>query len=124
MSGIDVAIIVLYFVVVIGLGFFYVRKASHDVESYFLGGNRVHWLALSASGSVSTFDITGTMWIVAIIYVLGMKSMWHHWMWGFMMAAFFMAYMGKWFRRSNVLTAAEWMKIHFPSSAVHAVSHC
>jgi SSS family solute:Na+ symporter len=29
------------------------------------------------------------------------------------MAAFFMAYMGKWVRRSNVMTAAEWMKTRF-----------
>ena len=79
----------------------------------FLGSHRVHWLVLSMSGSVSNFDITGTMWIVSIIYVLGMKSMWHHWMWGVMLGAFFMAYMGKWVRRSNVLTAAEWMTTRF-----------
>jgi Na+/proline symporter len=53
------------------------------------------------------------MWIVSILFVLGMKSMWHHWMWGVYMAAFFMAYMGKWVRRSNVMTAAEWMKTRF-----------
>jgi Na+/proline symporter len=29
------------------------------------------------------------------------------------MAAFFMAYMGKWVRRSNVMTAAEWMETRF-----------
>ncbi len=65
------------------------------------------------SGSVSNFDITGTMWIVSILFVLGMKSMWHHWMWGFLMGAFFLSYMGKWVRRSKVLTAAEWMKTRF-----------
>ena len=65
------------------------------------------------SGSVSNFDITGTMWIVSILFVLGFKSMWHHWMWGFLMGAFFLAYMGKWVRRSNVMTAAEWMLTRF-----------
>jgi Na+/proline symporter len=44
-----------------------------------------------------------------------MKSMWHHWMWGFLMGAFFMGYMGKWVRRSNVMTAAEWMQTRFGS---------
>jgi len=65
------------------------------------------------SGSVSTFDITGTMWIVSLLFTLGLKSMWVHWMWGFMMAAFFFAYMGRWVRRSNVLTGAEWMVTRF-----------
>jgi SSS family solute:Na+ symporter len=113
MTTIDAAILILYFVVVVGLGFWYRKKASKSLDSYFLGGKRIHWLLLSMSGSVSNFDITGTMWIVSILFVLGMKSMWHHWMWGFLMGAFFLAYMGKWVRRSGVMTAAEWMKTRF-----------
>lgn len=113
MGFIDLSIIVVYFVIVIGLGFWYQKRASQDLESYFLSGRSMHWLALAMSGSVSNFDITGTMWIVSLLFVLGMKSMWIHWMWGVMMGAFFMAYMGKWVRRSNVLTAAEWMVTRF-----------
>jgi len=113
MNGIDNAVVIIYFVSVIGLGFWYRKRASKSLESYFLGGKKLPWLALAMSGSVSNFDITGTMWIVSILFVLGMKSMWHHWMWGFLMGAFFLSYMGKWVRRSNVLTAAEWMKTRF-----------
>lgn len=113
MHTIDYTIILFYFLIVILFGFWYQKRASQNLESYFLGGKSLHWLPLAMSGSVSTFDITGTMWIVSILFVLGMKSMWHHWMWGVYMAAFFMAYMGKWVRRSNVMTAAEWMKTRF-----------
>ena len=113
MDIVDLFIIIAYFVVVLGLGFFFRKKASRDLNAYFLGGKRIHWLALAMSGSVSNFDITGTMWIVSILFILGMKSMWHHWMWGFLMGAFFAAYMGKWVRRSNVMTAAEWMTTRF-----------
>ena len=113
MSILDIIIIVAYFVVVIGLGFWYQKRASENLESYFLSGRSMHWLALAMTGSVSTFDITGTMWIISLLFLLGMKSMWIHWMWGVMMGAFFMAYMAKWVRRSNVLTAAEWMVTRF-----------
>jgi Na+/proline symporter len=113
MTVIDTGVIFLYFAVVVSLGFWYKKRASQSLDFYFLGGKRIHWLLLSMSGSVSNFDITGTMWIVSILFVLGMKSMWHHWMWGFMMGAFFLAYMGKWVRRSRVMTAAEWMKTRF-----------
>src|SRR3989304_1956457 len=106
MSYIDYAIIVVYFVLVIGIGFWYQRRAAEGLERYFLAGKSMHWLALAMSGSVATFDITGTMWIVALIYLFGMKSMWNHWMWGFLMAAFFMSYMGKWGRRSGVVSGA------------------
>lgn len=113
MEPVDYGIIIFYFAVVIGLGFWYQKRASRNLGAYFLGGKSIHWLALAMSGSVSNFDITGTMWIISILYVLGMKSMWHHWMWGFLMGAFFLGYMGKWVRRSNVMTAAEWMKTRF-----------
>jgi len=117
MSFVDYGIILFYFAVVIGLGFWYQKRAAKNLGAYFLGGKNIHWLALAMSGSVSNFDITGTMWIISILYVLGMKSMWHHWMWGFLMGAFFLSYMGKWVRRSNVMTAAEWMKIRFGSDS-------
>jgi Na+/proline symporter len=117
MNPVDYGIILLYFAIVIGLGFWYQKRASKSLGAYFLGGKSIHWLALAMSGSVSNFDITGTMWIISILYVLGMKSMWHHWMWGFLMGAFFLGYMGKWVRRSNVMTAAEWMKTRFGSDS-------
>ena len=113
MNYLDYTIIAVYFVVVIGIGFWYKRRASRGLDSYFLAGKSMHWLALAMSGSVATFDITGTMWIVALLYLFGMKSMWNHWMWGFLMAAFFMSYMGKWVRRSRVMTGAEWMVTRF-----------
>lgn len=117
MVTIDYAIIALYFAVVIGLGFWYQKRASRNLEAYFLGGKRMHWLALAMSGSVSNFDITGTMWIVSLLFVAGMRSMWNHWMWGWMMGAFFLAYMGKWVQRSKVMTGAEWMRTRFGNDA-------
>ncbi len=113
MTLIDYAIVVAYFAIVIGIGFWYRRRAAKDLDSYFLAGKSMHWLALAMSGSVATFDITGTMWIVTLLTLFGMRSMWNHWMWGFLMAAFFMSYMGKWVRRSNVMTGAEWMVTRF-----------
>jgi len=112
-TSIDYGVVAAYFVIVMGLGFWYQKRASRNLEAYFLGGRRMHWLALAMSGSVSTFDITGTMWIVSLLFVLGMRSMWNHWMWGWMMGAFFFAYMGKWVQRSKVMTGAEWMVTRF-----------
>ncbi len=113
MVHIDYLVIAVYFAAMIGLGFWYRKRASQNLESYFLGGKRMHWLALAMSGSVSNFDITGTMWIISLLFLMGMKSMWVHWMWGCMMGAFCLAYMGKWVRRSNVMTGAEWMVTRF-----------
>ena len=60
MSPLDYIIIVVYFVVVIGVGIWYRRRAARNLDSYFLAGKSLHWFPLAMSGSVATFDITGT----------------------------------------------------------------
>ncbi len=111
---IDVFIVLAYFAVVIGTWLSLCTARGPRCRRVF-SGRQTNALAGACRCPVRyrTFDVTGTMWIVSIIYLLGMKSMWHHWMWGFLLGAFFMSYMGKWVRRSNVLTAAEWMKTRF-----------
>jgi len=113
METIDYCVIAAYLIIVTGLGVFLRKLAGRNLDSYFLGGKRIPWWALAASGAVSNFDITGTMWMVTVLYLLGMQSWWHHWMWGVMLPAFGLAYVAKWVRRSNVITGAEWMLTRF-----------
>jgi solute:Na+ symporter, SSS family len=113
LSPLDQIIVIVYLVVIMGIGFAMKRRASRGMSAYFLGGRQLPWWALAMSGSSSYFDITGTMWIVSIFILLGLKGMWVHWLWGFPITAFYLAYMGKWIRRSGVLTGAEWMHTRF-----------
>jgi Na+/proline symporter len=115
LSIIDQVIVVLYLAGIMSIGFAMKRKAAKGMSSYFLGGRRLPWWALAMSGSSSYFDITGTMWIVSTFIALGLKGMWVHWLWGFPITAFYLAYMGKWIRRSDAMTGAEWMKTRFGS---------
>lgn len=113
LSSTDQIIVVAYLVAIMSIGFAMKRRAAKGMTSYFLGGRRLPWWALAMSGSSSYFDITGTMWIVSTFIVLGLKGMWVHWLWGFPITAFYLAFMGKWIRRSGVLTGAEWMYTRF-----------
>jgi SSS family solute:Na+ symporter len=110
---VDVAIIVLYIVGILIAGFYLTRLASRNINSYFLGGRQLPWWLLGLSGTASYFDVAGVMWTIAFFYILGQRFMWLQWQWGFLAMAFFAAYMGKWLRRSNVVTGAEWMVIRF-----------
>src|SRR6478672_9661659 len=113
LSILDQIIVVLYLAAIMSIGIAMKRRASKGMSSYFLGGRQLPWWALAMSGSSSYFDITGTMWIVSTFIVLGLKGMWVHWLWGFPITAFYLAYMGKWIRRSDVMTGAEWMKTRY-----------
>lgn len=113
LSVVDMVIVVLYLAAIMSIGFAMKRKAAKGMSSYFLGGRQLPWWALAMSGSSSYFDITGTMWIVSTFIALGLKGMWVHMLWGFPITAFYLAYMGKWIRRSDAMTGAEWMKTRF-----------
>src|SRR6478672_6728860 len=116
LAGLDQLIVIAYLAAIMGIGLAMKRRAAKGMGSYFLGGRRLPWWALAMSGSSSYFDITGTMWIVSTFIVLGLKGMWVHWLWGFPITAFYLAFMGKWIRRSGVLTGAEWMYTRFGRS--------
>jgi Na+/proline symporter len=109
----DIAILILYFAAMIGIGVAVMKKASKGLESYFLAGNRLPWYVLSISNASAMFDITGTMWLVYNIFVYGMKGIWLPWLWPTFNQVFLMAYLSVWIRRANVLTGAEWITSRF-----------
>ncbi|MCX6374684.1 MAG: hypothetical protein NTU88_01365 [Armatimonadetes bacterium] len=115
LSTIDIVIIFAYMALVITLGMWMKRRAAKNIGSYFLGERQLPWWALAMSGSSSYFDITGTMWIVSLFVMMGLKGMWVQWIWGFIIPVFYMAFMGKWIRRSGVMTGSEWMETRFGS---------
>ncbi|MGI9427733.1 MAG: sodium:solute symporter family transporter, partial [Bythopirellula sp.] len=115
-SGLDVAIIVGYMIAILAIGVWLSRKASKNVDSYFLGGRSMPWWLLGLSGTACYFDVAGVMWTIMVFYVMGQQFFWPQFMWGYIaMLACFAAFMGKWLRRSRVLTGAEWMVIRFGS---------
>lgn len=115
LSAVDIVIIIAYLAIVVSLGMWMKSRAAKNIGSYFLGERQLPWWALAMSGSSSYFDITGTMWIVSLFVIMGLKGMWVQWIWGFIIPVFYMAYMGKWIRRSGVMTGSEWMETRFGS---------
>ena len=97
----------------IAIGVYHSRRASKSVRSYFLSENRAKWWMLAASGAASNFDVAGTMFLVSLFYVAGLRGFWMLWSWGFFNAAFLMSYMALWIRRTGVVTAVELMRIRF-----------
>jgi len=114
MSVVDLAIVILYLLTITLIGLYFERRASAGIDSYFLGGRKIPWWALGASGMASNFDVSGTMINVALIYAFGAIGFFVEMRGGLVLImAFLMIFMGKWNRRSKVMTLAEWMKYRF-----------
>lgn len=112
---IDIGIIVLYLVAMVMVGWFLRKKARQNKESYLMGGKKLPWYMLGMSDASDMFDISGTMWMVALCFVYGMKSIWIPWLWPVFNQVFNMMFLAKWLRRSNANTGAEWLSTRFGS---------
>jgi solute:Na+ symporter, SSS family len=110
---IDIAVVIVYLLVIIAAGSLMSRRASEDLNAYFLGGKKIPWYILSISNSGGMFDISGTMWLVTIAFVYGMQSVFIPWIWPLFNQIFLMIYLAVWIRRSNVMTGAEWITTRF-----------
>lgn len=110
---IDISIIVSYLITMLMLGWFLRKKARANKESYLMGGKKLPWYMLGMSDASDMFDISGTMWMVALCFVYGIKSIWIPWLWPVFNQVFNMMYLSKWLRRSNANTGAEWLATRF-----------
>ncbi len=117
LSPFDGSLVVVYLVVVLAVGFWSYRRTARNLKSYFLGDRKAPWWALAMSGSVSNFDVAGTIWMVSVVMALGIRSYWVFWTFAFLNGAFLMSYMAQWIRRTGVLTAAELIRARFGDDA-------
>lgn len=110
---IDILILLAYLLTMVLIGIYMRNKAKQDKESYLMGSKKLPWYMLGLSDASDMFDISGTMWMVALCFVYGFKSIWIPWLWPVFNQVFMMMFLSKWLRRSNATTGAEWLKTRF-----------
>lgn len=123
LTALDISIILLYLSVLIFIGFYLKRRASRNLESYLLGGKSIPWYMLGLSNASGMFDISGTVWLVAITVVYGLKSIYIPWLWPVFNQIFLMVYLSAWLRRSECTTGAEWIGSRFGKDKGAVTSH-
>ncbi len=112
----DLVIIAAYLATMVVIGWVLRKKARLNKENYLLGGKSLPWYMLGLSDASDMFDISGTMWMVSLCFVYGMKSIWIPWLWPVFNQVFMMMYLSRWLRRSNATTGAEWLAGRFGKS--------
>ncbi|MGD0359060.1 MAG: sodium:solute symporter family protein [Terracidiphilus sp.] len=119
----DIVIIVVYLLSTVLIGYWVSKRASHSMQAYFLGGNKMPWYVLGISNASGMFDISGTMLLVYWMFIYGLKSVWIPWLWPTFNQIFLMVYLSAWLRRSKVMTGAEWIKTRFGTGRGAQLSH-
>jgi len=123
LHALDLLIVAAYVAVTVAIGFVISRRASQSLESYFLGGNTIPWYMLGLSNASGMFDISGTMWMVYLLFAYGLKSVWIPWLWPVFNQIFLMIFLSVWLRRSGVMTGAAWIEFRFGTGLGAQLSH-
>jgi Na+/proline symporter len=123
LTAFDITIITIYLLSTIVIGLVLKKRAQKDKTAYMLGGNKLPWYLLGLSNASGMFDISGTMWLVTLAFVYGLKSIWIPWLWPVFNQIFLMVFLSIWLRRSNATTGAEWMTTRFGKGRDGKLSH-
>lgn len=120
---IDAVVIIAYLLIITAIGLALRKRSKESKRDYMLGGNRLPWWMLGISNASGMFDISGTIWMVSIMFIYGVKSVWLPWLWPVFNQVFMFAYLSVWLRRSNASTGAEWMLTRFGTGKDAGLSH-
>jgi Na+/proline symporter len=123
LTAIDIVIIFTYLISTVVIGLVLKKVAQKSKSNYMLGGNKLPWYMLGLSNASGMFDISGTMWLVTLLFVYGLKSIWIPWLWPVFNQVFLMVFLSIWLRRSKVTTGAEWINTRFGKSIDSRLSH-
>ena len=123
MNIIDVSIIAVYIILTLFVGIWVSKKASKGLDSYFLGDNNIKWYYLGLSNGSGMFDVSGTAWMVGILFLYGVKSFMFMWLWPIFNQIFVMMFLAMWIRRSNIMTGSEWILTRFGNDKAGRASH-
>jgi Na+/proline symporter len=116
LNTIDITVMAVYFGILLSFGFILRKLAAGSLEDYFLGGKRLPWWMLGIAGMGQFLDITGTVLITSFLFMLGPRGLYIEFRGGACLAlAVMLLWIGKWHRRSNCMTGAQWQIYRFGS---------
>lgn len=117
---IDLAIVLLFIVYSVGVGFASRRQASKDLKEYFLAGHSLGGVRAGISMAATQFAADTPLLVMGLVAAGGVFRIWRLWIYGlaFLMMGFVL---GKAWRRAGVLTDAELTEIRYSGGAVLAL---
>src|ERR1700760_353059 len=119
LSALDVGVIVAFFAINLGIGFYYARRTK-DVGEFFLAGGKAPWWLTGTSMVATTFAVDTPLAVTGFVAANGIAG---NWLWWNMAASglltvFFFAAL---WRRSGVLTDVEFIELRYGGKAATAL---
>ncbi len=116
LTSVDWVVIAAYFAINLGIGFYYMKRASGNVGEFFLSGRNVPWWLAGTSMVATTFGADTPLVVTGLIYNQGIAGNWLWWSFCLsgMLTVFFFAPL---WRRARVLTDMEFAELRYSGKA-------
>jgi solute:Na+ symporter, SSS family len=112
LQTIDWAIIVVFFIIVLGIGWVASRTAGNSSEEFFLGGRGMPWWLLGISMVACTFSADTPNLVTGFVRENGVSKNWAWW--AFLITGMVTVFIyAKLWRKSNVNTDLEFYEIRY-----------
>ncbi len=112
LSWLDWTLIAAYFLLSLGIGLHYRRRAGTSVAEFFASGRSMPWLLAGTSMVATTFAADTPLAVTGLVAKHGLAGNWFWWAWAFggMLTVFVFA---KMWRRAEVLTDVELIELRY-----------
>lgn len=119
----DWVVITVFLVLFVGIAFSFTRRASLNIQNFFLGGRNLPWYIAGTSMVATTFAADTPLAVTELVAQHGISGNWLWWnmLSGGMLTTFFFA---RYWRRAGVLTDIELIKIRYSGKAAHYLRLC
>ncbi|GAB5406202.1 MAG: Na+:solute symporter [Aureliella sp.] len=123
LTALDWVVIATYFVITIGIGLWFSRKASESMADYFVSGRSLPWWLAGTSMVATTFAADTPLAVTGMVAKNGLAGNWVWWSlaMGGMVTVFVYA---KLWRRAEVMTDVELTEMRYsgrPASALRLI---
>ena len=112
----DVAIIVVYFIIVFSIAAYYTKRAGKDIGEFFLSGRNLPWYIAGTAMVATTFAADTPLAVTELVARNGIAGNWLWWNMaiGAMLTVFFFA---KLWRRADIMTDVEFVELRYSGKA-------
>jgi SSS family solute:Na+ symporter len=122
LAGIDIGILVVYVLLVFGIGLYLSRRASRSTEEFFVSGRSLPWWIIGTSMVATTFAADTPLVVSGLAARGGIYGNWLWWQYGIGGIAAVFLFARLW-RRAGITTDAELIELRYggrPATALRA----
>ena len=122
LTTLDWAIIVGYFLVIVGIGIAFSRRAGKNLSEFFISGRSLPWWIAGTSMVATTFAADTPLAVVSMVAKDGLAGNWFWW--AFAMGGMFTVFVyAKLWRRAEVMTDVELIGIRYAGKPAEALRY-